>query len=587
MQLQQDMLFDDRYRLIKLLGRGGFSEVWLVEDTKVGGKKITLKVYAPGIGLDDDGVQLFSNEYELVFDLNHSNLLRTAYFDVCDHSPYLLMQFCEHGSTMKIVGKITEEEAWHYLHDVAAGLAHLHEQDPPIIHQDIKPDNILIDNNGHYLITDFGISAKVRSTLRKSVGTTKSSGTLSYMPPERFGKENIATCAGDIWALGASLFELLTGLPPYGDHGGMLQKSGAEIPNVHGEWSDDLVNMVKSCLSADPQERPSAKQIVELTEEHQKGRDVSIKEKTKKEASPLILFKKTSVAVNKQSQNKEKSSVKVSKKSFKGILLGVIGLLIGAAILFVYLLKSPPKEYREDTIPAKGNQVLRHPAEPEMALVEGGTFIMGCTDETGGNCGDDEKPAHQVTVGSFYMAKHEVTQRQWKAVMNNNPSEFKGYNLPVENVSWDDTNEFISRLNAVTNKNYRLPTEAEWEYAARGGSKNKNNIYSGSQTINDVAWYKDNGGKKTHPVGTKHPNELGLYDMSGNVYEWCSDWYGSYSVSAQNDPQGPSSGSYRVERGGSWLFESTNCRVSARYFVDADFRYSDLGFRLVLPVQLP
>ena len=587
MQLQQDILFDGRYRLITLLGSGGFSEVWLVEDTKVGGKRITLKVYAPGIGLDDDGVQLFSNEYELVFDLNHSNLLRTAYFDVCDRSPYLLMQFCERGSTMKLAGKITEEEAWHFLYDVAAGLAHLHEQHPPIVHQDIKPDNVLIDNNGHFLITDFGISAKVRNSLRLSMEKTKSSGTLSFMPPERFGKENIATCAGDIWALGASLFELLTEAPPFGDHGGVLQKSGAEIPNVHGNWSDELVNMVKSCLSADPQARPTAKQIVELTEKYQKGREIPVKEKTQKEPPPRILFKKTAESVDKQSQSPVKSPAKISKKAVRRMIVGFAGALVVAVLLFAWLLKSNPKELGDETIPAKGNNILRHPAEPEMVLVEGGTFIMGCTEEQGGNCGDDEKPAHQVTVGSFFIGKHEVTQRQWKAVMNNNPSEFKGDNLPVENVSWDDAQEFISLLNTLTGKNYRLPTEAEWEYAARGGNKNAKNMYSGSQTVNDVAWYNDNGGKKTHPVGIKLPNELGLYDMSGNVYEWCSDWYGNYSVSAENDPQGAPSGSYRVERGGSWLFESMNCRVSARYYVDVDFRYSDLGFRLVLPVNLP
>ena len=205
MQLETGNLFDNRYLLKKHLGSGGFSEVWLVEDTKVGNQKRALKVYAPGKGLDEDGIQIFSSEYQLVYDLNHSHLLRASHFDVCERSPYLIMPFCERGSASKLIGKITEDEAWRFLHDVASGLAFLHEQDPPVIHQDIKPDNVLIDSSGRFLITDFGISTKARSTLRKSIGNAKSAGTVAYMPPERFSKNNTPIKASDVWALGATL----------------------------------------------------------------------------------------------------------------------------------------------------------------------------------------------------------------------------------------------------------------------------------------------------------------------------------------------------------------------------------------------
>ena len=271
MQLQVDMLFDNRYILKKLLGRGGFSEVWLVEDTKIGNKKMALKVYAPGTGLDEDGVQLFSSEFELVFDLNHTNLLRPSHFDVCEHSPYLLMPFSEQGAATKFVGEMDEEEAWRFLHDVAAGLGYLHEQEPPIIHQDIKPDNILKDHQGHYQITDFGISTKVRSTLRKSVSSAKSGGTLAYMPPERFGKDNIPIKASDVWAMGATLFELLSGDLPFGEHGGLIQKTGAEIPNLPGRWSNELVEIITRCLQKETWDRPVAQQIVEWTDKHFKS----------------------------------------------------------------------------------------------------------------------------------------------------------------------------------------------------------------------------------------------------------------------------------------------------------------------------
>jgi len=272
MQLRENILFDNRYLLKKLLGSGGFSEVWLVEDTKVGNKKMALKVYAPGMGLDDDGVQLFSREFELVFDLNHTNLLRPSHFDVCERSPYLLMPYCENGSTIKYVGSFSEEDAWYFLHDVAAGLEYLHAQDPPIIHQDIKPDNILQDNLGRFQITDFGISTKVRSTLRKSLtNTAKAGGTMAYMPPERFGKDNMPIKASDIWSMGATLFELMTGVLPFGEHGGLLQKSGAEIPNIQGNWSNALKEIIILCLQKEPWDRPVAQQIKRLAEKRING----------------------------------------------------------------------------------------------------------------------------------------------------------------------------------------------------------------------------------------------------------------------------------------------------------------------------
>ena len=220
----------------------------------------------------------------------------------------------------------------------------------------------------------------------------------------------------------------------------------------------------------------------------------------------------------------------------------------------------------------------------EMVYVQGGTFMMGATSEQGSDCRDNEKPVHQVTLSDYYIGKYQVTQKQWEAVMGNNPSKFKGDNLPVEMVSWDDTQEFIKRLNMLTGKKYRLPTDAEWEYAARGGNKSRGYKYSGSNNINDVAWYEDNSDKKTHPVGTKQPNELSIYDMNGNVWELCNDWYGDYSNTAKTNPMGPSSGSYRVFRGGGWYNSAEFCRVSYRERRSPGAPGTSLlGFRVVLP----
>ena len=215
----------------------------------------------------------------------------------------------------------------------------------------------------------------------------------------------------------------------------------------------------------------------------------------------------------------------------------------------------------------------------KMIFVEGGTFAMGSTSGE-----SDEEPVHNVTLDSYYIGETEITQAQWRAIMGTNPSDYTGDNRPVENVSWEDAQKFCKKLSELTGKRYVLPTEAQWEYAARGGNKSKGYTYSGSNSVGEVAKYDSSGGHSS--VKSKKPNELGIYDMSGNVWEWCSDWYGSYSSSAQSNPQGPSSGSYRVLRGGGWYNYSSHCRVANRYNSNPSNRYGGYGFRVVcLPLD--
>ena len=239
------------------------------------------------------------------------------------------------------------------------------------------------------------------------------------------------------------------------------------------------------------------------------------------------------------------------------------------------------------SLATKEEKIVLHPAEPEMVFVQGGTFMMGATPEQGDDCYDWEKPVHEVTVSDFYIGKYVVTQAQWKAVMGNNPSRFEGEKLPVECVSWDDVQVFLLKLNELTGKLYRLPTEAEWEFAARGGNKSKGYKYSGSNNVENVAWYvKKNAAWyddyliETPPVGMKSPNELDIYDMSGNVWEWCSDRFGEYSSNAQTNPQGSILGFGRVIRGGSWNEYAKYARVSFRYYDWLDGSSYFLGFRL-------
>ncbi|MDY5800010.1 MAG: SUMF1/EgtB/PvdO family nonheme iron enzyme [Candidatus Onthomorpha sp.] len=221
--------------------------------------------------------------------------------------------------------------------------------------------------------------------------------------------------------------------------------------------------------------------------------------------------------------------------------------------------------------------------EFKMIKVEGGTFSMGATSEQEYDALSCEKPVHSVTLSDYYIGETEVTQELWEAVMGSNPSYFEGDNQrPVENVSWNDCQKFIKKLNRLTGKEFRLPTEAEWEYAARGGKYSRGYKYSGSNNADEVAWYHDNSGYETNPVKTKKANKLGLYDMSGNVYEWCNDWWGCYQSNSQTNPTGPSEGESRVLRGGGWCYFDMGVRVSRRDYLTPGYRHIIIGLRLAL-----
>lgn len=260
MQLKENTSFANRYQLERLLGRGGFSEVWLAKDNWTH-LRIALKVYAPGLGMDANGLQDFCGELANVFDLNHTNLLKPTHVDTWNDMPYLIMAYCSQGSLASKIGNMSEEQIWKLIHDVASGLAYLHGRD--VVHQDIKPDNILLDEFGNYVITDFGISTRARSTLRKSVvGGSASGGTTAYMGPERFSRQPAPTKASDIWSFGAMVYEVLESNVPFGEVGGGLQKGGAEIPFITADVSDALKFTVYKMLSKDTWDRPTAETLV-------------------------------------------------------------------------------------------------------------------------------------------------------------------------------------------------------------------------------------------------------------------------------------------------------------------------------------
>ncbi len=279
--MEENKLFHERYFLERLLGRGNFSEVWLAKDTKTD-IQVALKIYAPATGLDDAGLNVFAREFSLVINANHKNLLKPTYYDSSERKPYLVLPYCQQGSILKSVGKFSEMDAWRLIRDVACGLAWLHNMNPPIIHQDIKPDNIMIGDNGDFMITDFGVSTHVKSTLRKSLSAAFSSaGTIAYMAPERFGKDNTPIMANDIYSLGATVFEMLSGDAPFGNDGGLMQKKGAEVPELQGNYSNQLKKVIHKCLKTNPWERPTAEQLEQYADCGLQGQNIAfVDEKT-------------------------------------------------------------------------------------------------------------------------------------------------------------------------------------------------------------------------------------------------------------------------------------------------------------------
>lgn len=252
-------------------------------------------------------------------------------------------------------------------------------------------------------------------------------------------------------------------------------------------------------------------------------------------------------------------------------MMNKIIYLIGCLAMFSLTL--PPTAFAQNRI---------DPLEIEMIYVEGGTFLMG-SDDNDESAERIEKPRHEVSVSDFYIGKYEVSQRLWENIMGTNPSQIKGDSLPVTNVSWNDVQEFIKKLNKVTKKKYRLPTEAEWEYAARGGRQSQSFAFIGSNNPDSTAWHFDNSDKLPHTVGAKQPNELGIYDMGGNVQEWVNDWYGAYSNAPQTNPEGPKSSRIgKVIRGGCYLILPKYGRPAWRCVSNPGFRSSSIGFRLTI-----
>lgn len=484
-----------------------------------------------------------------------------------------VMEFLDGGSLADYVkkqGALSVGAAKKILKPVADAVAFLHSN--RITHLDIKPGNIMFRSNGDPVLIDFGLAKHYDRRGNATTTVRTLAYSAGFSPAEQYVGLKQFSPQSDVYALAATFANMLTGKTP---------PEAIDLEFSLNDWS--------VCL---PEEvRPA---VVHAMAYSRKDRTLSVCDFVKElyGNEPSVVEKPVSQPAAEPTVESKTEVIGEGKKSTEKWWIIAAYVAVAAVVGIVYdKFLSVGEDMEQKTeqktesapqlVAVEGSQTFTvNGVKFTMVPVEGGTFTMGATSEQGSDAEEDEKPAHKVTLSDYYIGQTEVTQALWEAVMGSNPSFFEGDNLPVEQVSWNDCQVFIQKLNQLTGKQFRLPTEAEWEYAARGGRKSQGYKYAGGNNIGSVAWYTGNSGIETHPIGTKQANELGIYDMSGNVYEWCSDWYGDYTSSSQSDPQGPSSGSGRVGRGGDYGSSAGYCRVSNRYGILPGCRGDNLGLRL-------
>ena len=622
------LLHHGAYRVVRHLASGGFGNTYEALDKNLD-RTVAIKEFFPkmlcGRSCEGGAVTLLSTEHSELFTrlrtkfkkeavrisaLNHPYIVRVLTYFEEQGTAFYVMDYLEGESLsarMKHTGRpLSENEVQRYLPQVLGALKEMHAQQ--LWHLDLKPGNIMINGRDEAVLIDFGASKQLHSedghTLTTSLNCPYTPG---YAPMELVDQsiEEFGPWT-DLYSLGATLFSLFTQQSPP-TYLRILKGENLEFPdNISAPMQQLITWLMQPVMTKRPQSvgeveawlAEASGTVIDAplnNEEHCPQPETMRPESVSTECVDMpdqVTIPKDrgttlpggTPVVEKEEANAGKSVPAAPKKSsnqWKWLLGIAVAIAVITGVTVDKCNGGGGNTAAMVDVPDNCPEVIKKLAE-NMVRVEGGTFTMGATPEQDSDAYDREKPTHQVTLSTYYIGKYEVTQAEWQAVMGTNPSNFKGNNLPVECVSWDDCQDFIRKLNELTGKQFRLPTEAEWEYAARGGNKSNRTKYAGGSDIDNVGWYDGNSNSTTHPVGQKRANELGLYDMSGNVREWCQDGCDDYSSASQTNPQG-SAGRNRMLRGGSWSDDARYCRLSYRDHFVSDYKNILGGLRLAHP----
>jgi formylglycine-generating enzyme required for sulfatase activity len=604
----------EEFVIDRVIGAGGFGITYLALDTCLN-RKVVIKENLPAQfcyrdpssmtvaprhthGEDADNfrwsLENFSKEAALLASLDHPGIVKvlrsfhalgTAYFTM----PYVDGLALDELARQRQGKPFTEAELRGLLERVLVALAYLHNRG--VYHRDIKPGNILITSEGKPVLIDFG-SARQRLSER-SMTVVESAG---YTPFEQLQSRGNIGPWSDLYALGASIEKILTGEAPPKAADRVIddpRKSLCGNPKWNQLYSAEFLSSIDKALSVKPTQRWQSSDEWKSWLTEPSSRSLQSASQSASASVPTFLNLSPNQIQKEKAHSKLKRKTTRKKNSiflifFASTLIIVVFIIlisqksdkIHTAVEESYLdLESVNHKWEGELAGEKKDFIISRGVKMTFCWCPPGNFLMGSLENEADRDSDESQVKVTFSKG-FWMGETEVTQAQWNAVMGWNHSSFRGDNLPVENVSWDEAQEFISKLNTIIGSDdggaMNLPSEAQWEYACLAGEKGP---YSGG-TIDQVAWYSGNSNSMTHSVGAKMKNAWGLHDMHGNVWEWCQDWY-QESLVGGTDPEGPGVGKNRVHRGGSWDYYAHCCRASNRFNFDPSYSCSGLGFRVV------
>jgi len=607
-----------KYQILGKIGAGGMGQVYKAFHCSTE-RIVAIKVILGEGKIDPEVVKRFEREVKAAAKLVHSNIITVFDADQADGRIFMVMEYIDGddlGEILRKKGQLSVSEVVDYILQAARGLKYAH--DHGVIHRDIKPGNILVDSSGNVKIVDMGLAKLENQGDEKTISMLTESaaimGTVDFMSPEQgFSSKNVDARA-DIYSLGATLFFLLTRKGMFSGNsafGKLLAHRESPIPSLSnsraGITPDLEIAFMKMVAKKVEDRYASMAEVIstlsrlqtEISENSVATEDLKTNYFEGPSSLELINIQPALTNLGKEG-NKEtymhgglKTLPHISgilQKTSTRKVLAAAGLIVLVLLVLMLLMKpgtnvnpKPNEPLKKDTLGNEEVVDLGKGVKLDLVLIPVGKFMLGSpasekvrrTDET----------QHEVTLTKpYYMGKCEVNQEQWEGVMGNNPSKGAiGAKLPVTNVSWEDCQDFIKKLNAKTNGAFRLPTEAEWEYACRAGTTT---VYSVGDSITKAdANYGDGLDGQIKSLGSYKPNAFGLYDMHGNVCEWCEDWYGDYPTGSVTDPRGPGTGEYRVLRGGSFCNDVSLARSSYRYNYIPTGRSFDLGLRLARSVD--